>query len=123
MKYDVSVSDNKRYIRIRVNEPVTADVLKGFISETANKTKEYKVNKFLFDLRNSPNRTSPSIHYEFVYKRVEELGFVHGSKHAIIVKTEDIPDYHFVETILDNAGFNGKIFTDERKAIEWILEE
>jgi hypothetical protein len=29
-------------------------------------------------------------------------------------------DYGFVETFLINAGYQGKIFTDESAAIEWL---
>ncbi len=36
------------------------------------------------------------------------------------VDIEDMVDYCFVETFLINAGYQGKIFTDESAAIEWL---
>ncbi len=50
MDYDISVSDSKTYIHVRVNEPVTLQVLKGFMHETAEKANEYGIGNFLFDL-------------------------------------------------------------------------
>ena len=122
MVYDVFVSDNKKYVHVCVNRPVTADVLNGFVSETAVKAREHKVGNYLFDLRNSPNRASFFDHYKIVYKRAIELGYILGSKHAIVLNAEDIPDYQFVETILNNAGFDARIFTNEKDAVEWLEE-
>ena len=51
MNYDISISDRKTYMHVRVNEPVTLQVLKGFMHETAEKANEYGIDNFLFDLR------------------------------------------------------------------------
>jgi len=120
MKYNLSVSDRKTYVRIRINEPVTVELLEDFIRETAEKAKEYGINNFLFDLRCAPNRTTTTDHYGFVYRRSKQLGFKPGSKHALVVNPEDMADYTFVETVLINAGYQGKMFTDELAAIEWL---
>jgi hypothetical protein len=123
MKYEVSVSDDDKYIQIRVDEPMTTDVLNRFIPETAEMAKEHEVKKFLYDVRNSPNRIDHAFYSDLVYKRAGELGFAYGTKHAILVGEEDMPDYHFVETILNNAGYLGRMFTDETEAVEWLLNE
>jgi hypothetical protein len=120
MKYEISVSDRKTYVHIRVNEPVTVELLEGFIRGTVEKSKEYGIDNFLFDLRGSPNRAKSSNHYEFVYSRSKQLGFNPGSKHALVVSTEGMVDYRFVETILTNAGYQAKMFTDELAAIAWL---
>lgn len=120
MKYDISTSGNNKYLHILVNEAVTAELLNDFISEAAKKSIEYGVDNFLFDLRLSPNQTNLGTHYEFVYNRSKELGFKPISKHALLVNSKDINDYRFVETILHNAGYRGKMFVDESDAIEWL---
>ena len=120
MNYDISVSDRNTYIHVRVNEPVTLQVLKGFMHETAEKANEYGIDNFLFDLRQAPNRTSVFAHYEFAYNQSKRLGFKPLSKHVLLISLEDMVDYGFVETFLINAGYQGKIFTDESAAIEWL---
>jgi len=120
MNYDISVSDRKAYIHVRVNEPVTLQVLKGFMHETAEKANEYGIDNFLFDLRQAPNRTSAFTHYEFAYNQSKQLGYKPRSKHVLLIGLEDMVDYGFVETFLINAGYQGKIFTDESAAIEWL---
>ena len=120
MNYDISVSDRKAYIHVRVNEPVTLQLLKGFMRETAEKANEYGIDNFLFDLRQAPNRTSAFAYHEFAYNQSKRLGYKPRSKHVLLISLEDMVDYHFVETILINAGYQGKIFTDESAAIEWL---
>ena len=119
-EYDICVSDRKTYMHVRVNEPVTLQVLNGFMHETAEKANEYGIDNFLFDLRQAPNRTSVFAHYEFAYNQSKRLGFKPLSKHVLLISLEDMVDYHFVETILINAGYQSKIFTDELTAIEWL---
>jgi hypothetical protein len=119
-EYDICVSDRKTYMHVRVNEPVTLQVLNGFMHETAEKANEYEIDNFLFDLRQAPNRTSVFALYEFAYNQSKRLGFKPLSKHVLLISLEDMVDYHFVETILINAGYQGKIFTDESAAIEWL---
>lgn len=120
MNYDISVSDHKTYIHVRVNKPVTLQVLIGFMYETAEKANEYGIDNFLFDLRQAPNRTSVFAHYDFAYNQSKRLGYKLHSKHVLLISSEDMDDYYFVETFLINAGYQGKIFTDESAAIEWL---
>lgn len=120
MKYKISVSDRKTYLNIHVNEPVTAELLKRFIGETAKKAIECRIDNFLFDLRCTTNQTALTNHYEMVYKDSKELGFKPYSKHALVVSQENMSDYRFVETVLINAGYQSKMFTDELSAIEWL---
>jgi hypothetical protein len=120
MKFEISISKKNTYLNISVKEVVTAELLKGFIEETAKESKKSGINKFLFDLRQAPNQTSLGTHYDFVYDKSQKLGFSPGSKHALLTNLENMDAYRFVETILLNAGYQSKIFTDKKEAIEWI---
>ena len=120
MKYEIFVSDRNTYLHVRVNKTLTAGLLEDFIGETANKAKECRIDNFLFDLRHAHNRTNLVTHYEMVYNQSRKLGFKPYSKHALVISQKDWDDYSFVETILDNAGYRSKIFTDELSAIEWL---
>ena len=120
MKFDISISESETYLNIRVIEVLTPELLEGFIGETAKKANKIGINKFLFDLRQAPNQTSLGVHYHFVYDQSKKLGFKPGSKHALLVSSENMTDYSFVETILLNAGYQGKMFTDDKVAIEWV---
>ena len=122
MKYEICPSDHNTYLYVHVNESVTRDLLKDFIGETAKKAKEAGIYRFLFDLRRAHNRTSLFTHYDLVYNQSKALGFKPDSKHALVVSQMDWNDYSFVETILYNAGYRSKIFTDELPAIEWLEE-
>ena len=120
MKYEIYVSDRKTYVHVRINEAVTPELLADFIGAAAKKSSECGIDNFLFDLRSAHNETSLYKHYEIVYKDSKDLGFKLRSKHALVVSRENMADYDFVETILVNAGYQGKIFTEELSAIEWL---
>ena len=120
MKFEISISKRKTYLNIRVKEAVTPDLLKELIEKTGNNSNKSGINEFLFDLRQAPNQTSTIVLYDLLYDKSRELGFKPGSKHALLVSLENEDDYHFVETILLNAGYQSKIFTDEKDAREWV---
>jgi len=99
---------------------VTPELLNEFIEKTAYNSNKSGIHTFLYDLRQAPNQTPPIVHYNVVYDKLRELGFKPGSKHALLTGLENRDDYGFVETILLNAGYQSKIFMDEKDAIEWI---
>ncbi len=120
MKYEISVSDCRTYLHVCVNEPVTPEMLKDFIGKTAAKANESRINNFLFDLRGSDNRTDEFAHYDMVYNQSKKFGFKPNSKHALIINQKDMDDFRFIETILNNAGYQSQMFTDESPAIGWL---
>ena len=120
MKFEISISERKTYLNIRVKEAVTPELLQEFVEKTATNSNKNGIHTFLFDLRQAPNQTSTIILYDFVYDKFRKLGFKPGFKHALLVSLENSDDYSFLETILLNAGYQSKIFTDEKDAIEWI---
>jgi len=120
VKFEISISERKTYLNIHVKEAVTPDLLKEFVEKTANNSNKNGINTFLFDLRQAPNQTSPSVFYDFAYNKSRKLGFKPGSKHALLTSLENRDDYRFLETIMLNAGYQSKIFTDEKDAIEWV---
>jgi len=122
MKYKVSISDNNNFLYIRVNEPVTEYLLEAFLSETAEKSSELGINKFFFDLRHAPNNADLGTHYQYVYNRSRQLGFKPFSRHALLIRPADKGTYDFVETVLNNAGYQSKIFEEEELAIKWLEE-
>ena len=122
MKYKISISDNNNFLYIRVNEPVTEDLLEAFLSDTAEKSSELGINRFLFDLRNASNNAGLGTHYQYAYERSKQLGFKLFSRHALLINPADRDSYDFVRTVLNNASYQSKIFEEEESAIKWLDE-
>jgi hypothetical protein len=120
MKYEIFLSDRKTYLHIRVNVPVALELLNDFIRETAHMANEYRIDDFLFDLRNASDMADITDHYLMVTQESPKLGFKSGSKHALLIGQKDIDDYSFVETALTIAGYQSQMFTDELSAIGWL---
>jgi hypothetical protein len=123
MKYEIFISAGKKYLVIRVHEPVTEGFLEEFLKATAEKMKESGIDNFLFDLRRAPNQTSLAAHWWAIKNLSKELGFKPDSKHALLVTPQLLADYEFVETVLYNSGYRSKRFINESEAIEWLEEE
>ena len=96
------------------------NTIRSMLRETAEKANEYMIDNFLFDLRHAQNQAGLFRHYDMVYKQSKKLGFKPRSKHALVVSQDNMADYSFVETVLNNAGYQSKMFTDELSAIEWL---
>ena len=122
MEFKISVMRGETYVHSRVCEPLTEEVLTELMSATAQKADEWGFNKFLVDLREAPLLVHTVSNYEFAYDKSKRLGFKVGSKHALIVRPDDLSEFGFVETVFNNAGFRLRVFLEETDAIEWLEE-
>ena len=122
MQYEIFIAERKKYLVIRVHEPVTEGLLEEFIREAAEKANESGIDKFLFDLRRAANQASLTSQWWTINHVMKDLGFKPGSQHALLVTSELLADYKFLETVLFNAGYQSERFTDESEAIKWLEE-
>ncbi len=119
MDYEISISDPKAFLYIRINVPVTSDLVKTFIKDAIRKNNELELEKLLIDVRGVKNIASTWNNYNLVYRELKEMGFNRGWKIAILVSPED-SSHDFIETLAKNAGYHCKLFREENRAIEWL---
>ena len=119
MDYDVSLPDGGRYILIKIFVPMTSEIGRRCGTDASRLGDEKKVNRYLFDLRDSPNIQSVAQNYDFAYSELADFGFSRNSLSALLVRPND-RSHDFIETAFRNAGYPVKLFTDEVSAISWI---
>lgn len=122
MDYDVSLAGSGRYILIRVRVPMTSAVGVQCGADAVRLGSENQVDRFLFDLRDSPNVQSVVDNYEFAHKEITNFGFPMTSRSAFLVRPDD-QSHDFINTAFYNAGYVTRMFIDDAEAIAWLEEE
>ena len=117
-KFSIRKEDN--FVRSCVRAPTTPALLYELLGETARKAKQWGFKRYCSDFRKSERQMDVLKDYDIAYNIAGECGMVPGSKHALVVKKEEIGEFRFVENVFNNAGYILKAFTEEDEAIKWI---
>lgn len=121
MKYDISLAPSGKYVICRVYEPVTTETALEFGKAAAAASKLHNVCCQLYDVRWVRNVNSVHLNYDFAYHDMQQFELESSNRAAILADPMD-HSHDFVEIVSRNAGYNVRIFTDERQAIEWLEE-
>ena len=121
MKYEVRLSDRGTYVLVRPSEPTEWQGLVECLSEAVKIAKAHSLQGYLIDVRNIASGFSPAEHYEIAHHEGRKLGFVSGSRIALLVDVGD-RSRDFAEIVVNNAGFNCMRFEEEAAAIAWLEE-
>lgn len=119
---EIKISENSKYIVVRVNENMTRSLAEHLGIEASNLGKKKHITKYLYDLRNSRNIESINANYIFAYQEMKKIDLNPTNMVAMLTSAGD-NSHNFVETVLRNAGFNVRIFNDEQEAINWLQTE
>jgi len=119
MSYKITVSKNGMHIRVRVDEAMTRVLAVEIAGKLAALSAERGIKNFLYDVRNAPNIESIVDNYTFAQEDMAEMGLDRGANAAILTREGDT-SHDFVETAMRNAGYDTRLFTNERAAIAWL---
>ena len=119
MKFEVSSSDGDAYIRVKTFDAVTGDMAKQLAENAINNAGQRGINRFLVDVRGTPNIASTGEQYRLGHNDMEQFGLKKDSKIAILVDVNDT-SHSFIETVFLNAGYRCRIFYDEEAAVIWL---
>ena len=122
MTKEIKVSDNGKYIIVRVDEDMTRTLAESLGLEAMHLGIKKNLNKFLYDLRNSRNKETINANYIFAKQDLKRLDPNPANKIAMLTSPND-KSHDFIETVLRNAGYNVKLFIVEEEAIIWLEEE
>jgi len=122
MTKEIKVSDNSKYIIVRVDEDMTRTLAESLGLEAMHLGSKKNLNKFLYDLRNSRNKETINANYIFAKQDLKRLEPNPTNKIAMLTSPND-KSHDFIETVLRNAGYNVKLFIVEEEAIIWLEEE
>ena len=122
MAYDISISEDKTYVSVRLRANVTKDIAIGFTKEAASRGKTAGLKKIFIDLRGVKSESGVLEKYEFAYEVGIHLGLTPEWK-VCMLRDEERSEMQFIETVMRNAGFDYRMFTDEDEAFTWLAAE
>lgn len=120
MDYDISVSYDKKYLRIKINKPMTYQLERAVSKEVAALSQSSGIESFLFDLRGAPNIKEMLQNYKFSYADMQGLPISRSHRAAFLTDPED-ESHDIVETMMRNAGYVVMQFKHEDAALTWLL--
>lgn len=122
MDFLLSVSLSGKFVLIRVKAPMTTEIGRECSAGAVVLGEKYQINKYLFDLRESPNIEKVQSNYDFAHKDMSAFGFPKDAYFVLLVHPDD-HSHDFIATAFENAGYNIRLFTEEELAIKWLQIE
>jgi len=122
MNYTIGVSESGKFIRLRVEGEISAELARKWSDEMREMGLASGIGRFLSDVRGARNVSSILENYSFAYKDAPELSLDRNARVAILASPDD-RSHDFVEVTLQNAGYNVRLFRDESSAVQWLEED
>lgn len=119
MDFKISVSEENKYLIIKVNVPMTAELGGRCGIEATALGKKTGISRYLFDLRGFPNVDGATTSYEYVNRDMYLLGLPKNERTALLTDSED-RSHDFIAHLMNNAGYNIKVFDSEQASIDWL---
>jgi len=123
MEYVINISENKRYIIIKVSGEMEGKTSMQYIEESHALGKEKGIDKFLIDLTSARNNLRVIENYEFAYDKVAPNPKLNKiAKVALLVSKKD-HSHDFIETVMINSGMPVRLFRNLEGALNFLEEE
>lgn len=120
MSFEISISDDGSYIRVKVFENINGALEKDFAEKAIKEAKIRSINRFLVDVRGTKNIATTVDQYLFGHEDLRSFALDSFSSIVILVDEGD-ESHNFIETVLKNAGFMTYLTTDEGEALKWLI--
>jgi isopentenyldiphosphate isomerase len=118
---EIKISDNGKYIIVRVKENMTRTLAERLGLEAVQLGNTKNITRFLYDLRDSRNTETINANYIFANQDMKRIEPNPENMIAMLTSPND-KSHDFIETVLRNAGYTVKLFIDEAEAIAWLEE-
>ena len=119
MEYMISIAENRNYIIIKYFVPMTTEVALKSGPELERCATENGINRFLFDMWESPNIQSVTDNYYYANQDIQTFGFPRHSVSAFLIEPSD-HSHDFITTALKNAGYTVDKFSTKDEAVKWL---
>jgi len=107
-----------------VNVTLTGDVTRNDLENARNKTRltltASNCRRILVDATCSNPKLSDLENYEFTSEH--ESHFPRGVRIALVVRSDQLENLRFAETVAQNRGVRMVLFSDRIQALNWLLE-
>jgi len=117
--YQIAISEDKQYIRVRVSNAVTVGLAKRIFRCASELTEQDSICRLLIDVRGYTNLLGVIDGYEFANGGADKAGLTRKWQIAVLTNPSETA-FDFLETVMMNAGFCFRVFTQEDEALAWV---
>jgi hypothetical protein len=120
MQWEFKFHPEENYLEVRIKGKVSSENLNKMSQEAFLKMRERQCSSWLLDYTEVEEF---QIDFTDVYdkpKDVSRLGIVQNLKTGILIDKKDTEQFKFGENVFRNRGFNTKVFSDRKSAIEFL---
>jgi hypothetical protein len=120
MEYRIFISDNRRYIVIKVTGEIDTKSSMQYTEESHEIGRANGIDKFLIDLTEARNTLRVLENYEFAYETFTPNPVINkNAKVALLVAAND-HSHDFVETVMINSGVQVKLYRRLDLALHYL---
>ena len=121
MGYEITVSDSGRYIIVRVTGSLDTHIANKYTVDARDLSQEKGIPRFLFDVRDATNVQSAFANYTFARSDMRRHSLSPTARSAILAREGD-SSHDLVESFVQQAGYNVRLFRDLCEAEAWLEE-
>jgi len=88
-EFKISISRNRKYIRIDVFKPVTAELEMNFFHEGVKKMQAHSIKNVLVNVSKVPNITTWFNDFRLAYYETQKVDYPRAGKIAVLVYPDD----------------------------------
>jgi hypothetical protein len=121
MAWKIEYWQKEHILSAKTSGPINLDTLKQFASEIIAALSKNNASKVLTDYRDANLEVSILDIYELP-KILKRLGYSPGIQIAVVYSeaSKKKESFLFYETVLRNAGFVHRVFTDLLESLAWL---
>jgi hypothetical protein len=121
MAYEIVLSENRKYMIIKLSGKVTGELAWTFSLEVVKKGYQQGIYGFLFDIQEVVSVDFSALHRTFTFGRLNELEMCKTNRFALLRKPHELSHDLLVGDANEN-GYNACVFTDRDEAVVWLEE-
>ena len=121
MSHTITVAEGNEYILLAVDGIVNRSTAMRYNLEAAALGKKLGIRRFLVDFSAARNTDTVLDQYNFAYKDMPQAEHLDRVARVAVLVAENDHSHDFVETLLQNAGFNVRLFNQKDLALNYLL--
>lgn len=122
MKYNISVSDDRKFILLKATGIINRLLVIQYFIEAHTLGKQEGINRYLVDFTECRNTDTVLRNYTLAYQDMKDPRIDQGARTALLVSFHD-HSHDFLETLLRNSGNDVTLFHDHELALWHLIKE
>jgi hypothetical protein len=123
MEYQITIHSDLKYIEIMTKGFLDKDSSLDMAKTISKTMRHHRIKNALIDHRNVTNVSGEVTEIYDRPKLFSLIGVIFGIRMAVIIKSDHIEHFRFLETVCLNQGYNYTVFYDRSSALEWLLSK